>query len=132
MNYKKNGPTRPRTCEVCYHYTPQTKGRGICERRVSNGGVGSTLRVKTCPFFKATKKTDQTMLFDLPDNHSFCPDTNPKEQMINAIRDAENEMIAQTERQIRELKDQIAEIITTRESYQLGVEAAISAIRSSK
>jgi biopolymer transport protein ExbD len=72
------------------------------------------------------------MLFDLPDDHSFSPDTNPKEQMISAIREAEKEMITHTEIQIRELKNQIAEIISTRESYQLGFEAAINAIRSSK
>lgn len=132
MDYKKNGPTRPKTCEVCLYYSPITKGRGICQRRVSNGGVGTTLRVKTCPFYKAIKKAEQTMFFELNDEHKVIQDSNPKEQMISAIRDAEKEMIAQTERQIRELKNQIAEIITTRESYQLGVEAAINAIRSSK
>jgi hypothetical protein len=114
------------------YYSPITKGRGICERRVANGGVGSTLRVKSCPFYKAIKKTDQTLIFDLPVDRNFNPGSDPKEQMIVAIRQAEKEMITRTETQIRELRDQIAEIISTRESYQLGVEAAINVIKSSK
>lgn len=130
--YTKNGPTRPKTCEVCQYYSPITKGRGICERRIANGGTGSTLRVKTCPFFKAVRKTDQTMLFDLHEDCIISVEADPKDQMIAAIREAEKEMIARTESQIRELKDQISEIITTRESYKLGVEAAINAIRSAR
>lgn len=131
-NYTKNGPTRPKTCEVCYHYTPETKGRGICQRRVDNGGTGATLRVKTCPFFKPAKRSDQTLIFDLSNSSDETNSDSSKDQMIAAIREAEEEMIARTNNEILRHKNQIAEIISSRENYRLGVEAAINAIKSAK
>ena len=131
MNYKKNGPARPRTCEVCYHYMPQTRGRGICERRVSNGGIGSTLRVKTCPFFTAIKKTDQTIMFDLGTSKIKNGEENSKEKMIVAIRLVEKEMISKIDTEIKQLENRIFELNASIENYKLGVAAAIDAVINS-
>jgi len=131
-NYTKNGPTRPKTCEVCQHYTPITKGRGTCQRRVENGGTGATLRVKTCPFFKPQRKSDQTLIFDLSSSSEEIKSDGSKDQMIVAIREAEEEMIVRTDNEILRLKNQIAELISSRENYRLGVEAAINAIKTAK
>lgn len=130
-NYTKNGPTRPKTCEVCQHYTPHTKGRGICERRVSNGGVGSTLRVKTCPFFTAIKKTDQTIMFDLGTTKLIRSEDNSKDNMIESIRMVEREMISKTDAEIKHLEKRILDLNASMKSYKLGVEAAINAVLNS-